>query len=138
MSFHTLFDSGFKDRNRGHFAALVRIALSDGIMKDEELQFLKRVAIRLDIDQDDYEEILNNPSKQSLNPPSSKEMRLERLFDLARMVEADQEFEAHEVALLEKICVGLGFDVDQAQLVASKALELVATKSDFDSFSKAF
>ena len=36
MSFSELFTSGFKQRNRDHFAAIVRVALSDGIITDEE------------------------------------------------------------------------------------------------------
>jgi len=32
MSFSDLFDSGFKARNKGHFSAIVRVALSDGVI----------------------------------------------------------------------------------------------------------
>ena len=30
MSFSDLFDSEFKTRNKGHFSAIVRVALADG------------------------------------------------------------------------------------------------------------
>lgn len=36
MSFSDLFDSGFRNRNKGHFSAIVRVALSDGIITPEE------------------------------------------------------------------------------------------------------
>ena len=33
MSFSELFESGFKKRNEDHFAAIVRVAMSDGDYK---------------------------------------------------------------------------------------------------------
>ena len=47
MSISDLFTSGFKQRNRDHFAAIVRVALADGIITDEEKAFLNRTAINL-------------------------------------------------------------------------------------------
>ena len=35
MSFSDLFDSGFKKRNEDHFAAIVRVAMGDGVISDE-------------------------------------------------------------------------------------------------------
>ena len=36
MSISDLFDSGFRNRNKGHFSAIVRVALSDGTITPEE------------------------------------------------------------------------------------------------------
>ena len=36
MSFSDLFDSEFKNRNKGHFSAIVRVAISDGDLSKEE------------------------------------------------------------------------------------------------------
>ena len=36
MSISDLFDSGFRNRNKGHFSSIVRVALSDGIIGPEE------------------------------------------------------------------------------------------------------
>ena len=44
MSISDLYSSGFRDRNRDHFAAIVRVALSDGEMSPEEKAFLDRLA----------------------------------------------------------------------------------------------
>ena len=45
MSISDLFDSGFRNRNKGHFSAIVRVALSDGIITPEEQEFLDKLAI---------------------------------------------------------------------------------------------
>ena len=61
MSFSDLFDSEFKSRNKGHFSAIVRVAIADGAMSKEEKDFLDKLAVRLEIIPSEYEEILENP-----------------------------------------------------------------------------
>jgi hypothetical protein len=36
MSISDLFDSGFRQRNKGHFSAIVRVALTDGSVSEQE------------------------------------------------------------------------------------------------------
>jgi len=60
MSFLDLFDSGFIQRNEDHFAAIVRVAMDDGIITDDEKAFLDRLARNLDISEDKYKEILKD------------------------------------------------------------------------------
>ena len=57
MSFSDLFESGFKKRNEDHFAAIVRVAMSDGIINEAEKAFLDRLAIRLEISESNIQEI---------------------------------------------------------------------------------
>src|SRR5690554_1777690 len=85
MSFSDLFDSGFKQRNSDHFAAIVRVAMDDGIITEQEKLFLDRLAHNLDINDEEYRSILKNYQSHPINPPTSYERRLERLYDLARI-----------------------------------------------------
>ena len=89
MSFSDLFDSEFKTRNKGHFSAIVRVATADGDLSQEERAFLDKLAARLEISPAEYEEILENPLRYPINPPYSYAHRLERLYDLSRMVYVD-------------------------------------------------
>ena len=57
MSFSDLFDNEFKNRNKGHFSSIVRVALSDGELTIEEKEFLDKLATRLEISTSEYEEI---------------------------------------------------------------------------------
>lgn len=125
MSISDLFDSGFRKRNQGHFAAIVRVAMSDGIIHDAEKEFLDRLAIALNISEEDYKAILKNYKSYPINPPTSYETRLERLYDLARMIWADHIEGPNQLVLLEKLCVGLGFTTDNVRYIADKALTLV-------------
>ncbi|MEP5255842.1 TerB family tellurite resistance protein [Winogradskyella rapida] len=134
MSFSDLFDSGFKTRNEDHFAAIVRVAMSDGVITDKEKAFLDRLATRLDISAEDYEKILENYKTHPINPPTSYDKRLERLYDLARMVWIDDIEGPNQHWLLEKLCVGLGFHAQNVRYIADKALALAYDKVDADTF----
>lgn len=134
MSFSDLFDSGFKERNEDHFAAIVRVAMDDGIITPEEQAFLDRLARNLDISESDYKEILKDYNSHPINPPVSYDNRLERLYDLVRMVHVDQIKGDPEHRLLNKIGVGLGFHAVNVKYIMDKALTLVGNGADLDTF----
>ena len=136
MTFSELFDSGFKKRNQDHFAAIVRIAMDDNVITEEEKAFLDRLARKLNISKLVYDAILEDYKSHTINPPITSERRLERLFDLARMVYADHIKDEHEVLILTKIAVGLGYTKNTEDIV-NKALDIVAdTSIDVEEFKE--
>lgn len=134
MSFSDLFDSGFRQRNQDHFAAIVRVAMDDGQISEEERKFLDRLANNLDINETDYKEILKDYKSHPINPPHFYDQRLERLYDLSRMVYVDHIKGDHEEFILRKIAIGLGFSHDNVQYVVDKALTLVSNGVSLDTF----
>ncbi len=135
MSFSDLFDSGFKKRNESHFAAIVRVAMDDCVISPEEQEFLDRLARRLEIGENDYKSILKDYKSYPINPPASYERRLDRLYDLARMVFVDSIKGDSEHLLLNKIAVGLGFTPENVKYITDKALCLVEKGLDRDDFA---
>ena len=125
MSISDLFDSGFKKRNEDHFAAIVRIAMSDEIINDSERAFLDRLARNLNISENDYTQILKDFKTHPINPPTSYDNRLERLFDLTRMVWADHIEGDDQLKMLKKLSIGLRFNPDNVNYIVDKALNLV-------------
>ena len=138
MSISEIYSSGFKNRNRDHFAAIVRVALSDGIITDEEKAFLNRTAINLEIEENEFQTILENANQYAINPPATESNRLERLYDLTRMIYADHIADEGEKQLLGRLVVGLGFNTQDAQAIVSKALDLVRSGHDEDDFVAEF
>jgi uncharacterized tellurite resistance protein B-like protein len=135
MSIQELYESGFKKRNRDHFAAIVRIAMSDHDISNDEKNFLNRLAQNLDVTEDQYREILKDYGTHEINPPVEYDVRLERLYDLTRMVYIDHALvNEHETRLLKRLAIGLGFSVTNVDYVVDKALKLVSSKVDLDSF----
>lgn len=133
MAYSDLFDPGFKDRNRGHFASIVRVAIADGAITDQEKIFLDHLADRLEISDEDYTKILESPEKYPVNPPYLQINRIERLYDLARMVYADHILGPRQKEILKKFAIALGFTGNIEDLV-DKSLSLLVLNVDSDAF----
>jgi uncharacterized tellurite resistance protein B-like protein len=134
MSFSDLFDSGFKNRNKGHFSAIVRVALSDGDVTKEEREFIDKLAKNLEISKDEYDEIMENPFKYPINPPYLYIHRLERLYDLARMVYADHVLGQQQKDILIRFALALGFSPGNVTYIVDKSLSLLVLNVDLDTF----
>lgn len=134
MPISELFDNEFKQRNKGHFSALVRVAYADGRMTPEEEAFLEKLSRNLEIADSEFEEILKNPLKYPVNPPHLHTQRLERLYDLVRMVHVDHHLGDKQDLLLRKIGLALGFTPENVNYIVDKAFTLVEKKVDIDTF----
>ncbi len=134
MSFSDLFDSEFKSRNKGHFSAIVRVAIADGVISPEEKLFLDKLALNLEISDTEYTEILENPTKYPINPPYLYIERIERLYDLVRIVHKDHHLGDKQDSLLKKLGLALGFTPGNVNYIVNKALSLVDRKVDLDTF----
>lgn len=129
--------SGEQKRNIAHFASIVRLAQADDIITKEEEKLLKRVANRFHILEEKYNEILNSPEDFPMHAPHNYDERIEHLFDLAKMVFADGEAKGEEAIVLRKICIGLGFPLDNVEKVADEAIHLILNDNDLEEFTKA-
>lgn len=134
MSFSDLFDSGFKNRNKGHFSSIVRVAIENGHLSSEERLFLDKLAVQLEISSEEYAEILENPLKYPINPPYLHTQRLERLYDLSRMVYAEHVLGQRQKDILSKFALALGFTPGNAHYIVDKALSLMVLEVDLDTF----
>ena len=101
----------------------------------EEKEFLDRLAKNLEISDAEYKQILKDYKSHPINHPLTYERRLERLYDLARMVYVDHIKDEHQERILRKICIGLGFSHDNVKYIVDKALTLVSNGVDFDTFA---
>ncbi|HKX86318.1 MAG TPA: hypothetical protein VJL37_06580 [Flavobacterium sp.] len=134
MSISDLFDSEFKARNKGHFSAIVRVAIADGDLSEEEKLFLDKLKNRLEISDAEYEEILENPTKYPINPPSLHVQRIERLYDLSRMVYADHVLGPKQKEIVTKFALALGFTPGNVGYIVDKAFSLLMLNVDLDTF----
>ena len=138
MSFSDLYTPGFKSRNRDHFAAIIRIAQADGIISKEEESFINRTAVNLEIEDSEVIKIKANIDSYPINPPASEQSRLERLYDLSRMVFADNIADDAEKNLLKRLIIGLGFNVDKVDQVIEKSFLEISKGSDEEEFIASF
>jgi len=129
--------TGEQKRNIEHFASVVRLAMTDNVITEGEEKLLKRLAKRFHILEDKYNEIIENPSKYPIHTPHDYDKRIERLYDLGRMIFADNEVSGEEAKVLRSICVGLGFPLDNVEKVTDEAIHLILNNNDLEDFTKA-
>ncbi|MEP2937599.1 MAG: TerB family tellurite resistance protein [Gilvibacter sp.] len=134
MSFTDLFESGEHSRNLGHFASLVTLAAVSGSISESEEKLLKRFSRKLEILDSEYKEIMKNPSGYPINPPNSAEKRLERMFDLFKLIFVDHEIEAEERELVERYAIGLGFSEESATKLIKKSVTIFSGGLDFEDY----
>ena len=137
MSISDLYPVGYHEENVGHFATIVRLALRDNVINEDEQVLLERLATRLDISKEEYKNILKNPSKYPISPPVSHEVRLERLYDLTRMMFLDKNPTIDKTSIMDRIAVGLGFPVNTARNVVKASIDFFLKKPDLEDFKKA-
>lgn len=134
MSFKELFQSGKQVNKVEHFRALVGLAQVDGQVNPEEEKVLKRLAQKLDLDQEDYLEILKQKGITFEAHSYKLKQRLEYLYDLFKVVYADHYLNEAEQRLLNKYAVQLGFSEESAKEVVEKSIRIFGGEIDFEDY----
>ncbi len=124
MSILEVFETGKHGSNLSHFAAIVKMAGIDGSISNEEKAVLKRLALKLDVSEEEFKPIFKNPRKYPLIPPYSLEERIERLHDLCSVIYADHIIDDSERKLIFKYAIGLGFTTEQANVEIQKCMRI--------------
>ncbi len=122
MSIEQLFETGERKQDRSHFRNMVLIAKADGVISDEEVALLHKMGQKISLSSAQVDEIIENPEKLSINPPSDRAERFEQMIELINMVNIDGRIDVTEMNVLEKVAVGIGYksldDVDVESILA--------------------
>ena len=135
MGISDLYLSIGQRRNISHFANIVRIAKSDNVITTEEIQFLAKVSNKYNITDDKFREILRNPERFPTIAHLDLLERIERLYDLLTMVEADNHIEKEEVSMLRRIVTGLAFPLNRVDMIVDHAILIDTHEVDVEAFS---
>ncbi|WP_405379911.1 TerB family tellurite resistance protein [Maribacter sp. LLG6340-A2] len=134
MSFADLYTSGEHRRNLAHFAALATLASIDGEISAEEKALLDRFASKLDITKAEYEEVLKKENKYPIDSTPDSEKRLERLYDLFRIIYSDHTIDDEEMILIKKYAIGLGFTGEKADKVIERSIAIFGGRINFEDY----
>ena len=134
MSFVDLYDNSEHRKNLAHFAAIATLAAVDGEINPEEVELLNRFAQKLDVTELEYEEVMNKPTIYPIDPPTSSERRLERLFDLFRMIFVDHMIDEDELALIKKYAIGLGYNTETANKIIARSIDIFQGKISYEDY----
>lgn len=134
MAISDIYSTGLHQRNIGHFANIVKLALLDKKIDLKEYKFLKKLAQKLDIRKDEFKDILKKPEKYPVNPPVSYNERIERLFNLTKMLFLNKSPIKAKMIILKRIAVGLGFPINNVNNVVGAAVEFFLKEPDIEEF----
>ena len=134
MSFSDLFGHGEHLRNLSHFASIVNLAAVDGDITPKEEAQLKRFAQKLDISEEEYSKVLENPTSFPLSGYNSSEKRLERLHDLFKIIFSDHQIDEEEAVLVKRYAIGLGFSSAAADGIIKRSIQIFSGQIDFDDY----
>ncbi|VAW10884.1 FIG00651957: hypothetical protein [hydrothermal vent metagenome] len=121
-------------RNLAHFASIATLAAADGEVSPQEMKLLNSFAIKLDISEADFKEVMKKSNKYPIDPPNSSEKRLERLYDLFRIIFADNKVDDDEMVLLKKYAIGLGYPSEKVDRILEKSIAIFSGRINFEDY----
>lgn len=102
-----------------HFYNLIAIAFADGILDDEEKEFLYEKAEELDLPKEQVVEALNNADSLQFVVPMNMQDREDQLADIVFMAMIDGEIHEKEYSLCLSIANRLELSKDDLDSVIS-------------------
>lgn len=125
-----------QDKNIIHFANVVRIAKSDDQITAEENEMLAILAKKYNISDEQFKEILKDPDSVPMISQLELDERIEKLYELMHMVEADREIEKVEVDMLKKLVEGLAFPFNYVDKIVMESLKTDLGITNLDRFKR--
>ena len=123
-------------KNLSHFANIVRIARSDQEVSTEEMELLFKIAKKYKISDEQFKSVIADPDSIPTLELLELEERIERLYELMQMIEADREMKWEEVDTLKKIVTGLSFPFNQIDKIVKESLKTDLHITDLDNFKR--
>jgi len=118
---------------KARFRNLLTLALADGMLDKNELEYLFRISEKFYLTRQEIQELLSNSDQLDFEIPESDEDRLVQLFHAVELMLLDGEADVREYQVCMSVAAGLGFDAENVENTVDKMIALVennATKED--------
>ena len=113
---------------------MVKVAKSDDIITEHELELLKKIAKAYNINDKKFKQILEDPDKIPTLAYLDYEERIERFYDLLKMVSIDHKPATKEVSVLRRITTGLAFPIHNVDKIVDTAIQIDIENCDMETF----
>lgn len=121
-------------KNLAHFASIATLAAVDGEINPKEKAILDRFANKLNITDEEYKEVMKKSNQYPIEPQLDAEKRLERLYDLFRIIFADHDVDDDEMVLLKKYAIGIGFPIKRVDKLIEVSVAIFSGRIPFDDY----
>ena len=109
---------------KNHLLNMYLIAMSDSEFAESEMLMILDIIEKKGISKEEFERIIINPTNIPFAVPEDTVMKIEYLFDFARIIWADGIIVENEKIALTNYCVKFGFEGEAAEQLAEWLLEL--------------
>ncbi len=134
MAILDLYYHSEQKTNLAHFAAMASLAAIDGEVNPREKAILDRFANKLNITDEEYKEVMKKSNKYPIEPQNEAVKRLERLYDLFRMIFADHDVDDEEMVLIKKYAIGIGFPLNKVDKLIEVSVAIFSGRIPFDDY----
>ena len=104
-----------KEEKHTHVANLIKLAKSDRELIQDEVTFIKSIAIKLGVDSSDFNKIALNVESVKDVTPVSVEVKARQFYDILTLMSIDQKADKEEEKLSRELGQKLGFTNDQVE-----------------------
>lgn len=109
MGILDIFESDDSKRRKSHFKNLFVVAFADGELDHNELDFINKIATRLEIPEKDVKNVLKNPDNIEFYAPENEEERFAQLYELVSIMMVDGDIDEKEVQLCKNFARKLDY-----------------------------
>ncbi|UII28781.1 TerB family tellurite resistance protein [Fulvivirga maritima] len=106
MNLLNIFGSG-DDKRKSHVKNLITVAMADGHLAKEEWDLLVTIARKLEMSNDDIQNIKNNPEDIKFTPPKKYDEKIQQVEDLVAVMMIDGDVDKNEMELCKKLALKL-------------------------------
>jgi uncharacterized tellurite resistance protein B-like protein len=98
-----------KKQNIDFFVHLVRVALADDVINNNEMLLLHRIGIKLGFTDPEIDALIDSTAKSDYIPPNEFSKRFEQVYDIVKMTLADGVIDKDEMRLASSFATKSGF-----------------------------
>lgn len=103
------FNHSEKKQNIEYFVHLVRIALADDIITNNEMELLHRLGKKLGFTDPEISNLIDTTGQLDYIPPYELSKRFEQIYDVVKIILADGKIDKNEMRLANSFAYRSGF-----------------------------
>lgn len=96
-------------RKKSHLKNLYTVAMADGILSNEEFDFLLSIANKLYLNPSVVQNVIHYPDDISFYVPSHDREKLDQIYDCVCMASVDGKLNEREISICKLVSAKLGF-----------------------------
>jgi uncharacterized tellurite resistance protein B-like protein len=99
MGLFSSLDLNESNKRKSHIRNLLAVAISDGTFDRKELELIYQIASNYNMNREEVDAIKNEKELVPFSQPSSKKVKILQVYDLVKLMLADNKIHVNEIKL---------------------------------------